>query len=147
MKDLQAACEPIDILPVQKNVETIAAKQVLLAEVDEVHAGFCVFSVGPNKTDPLFIQTIGVEPLARGRGIGFALLTAAAEREPHRDIAFATQNDNAGAHALTKRFAQAKGASRHKVKLGTYLDAHLGITRGMGYRAWLIQHPSTPGPV
>lgn len=144
MKDLQAACEPIGVLSVQKNVETIAAQQVLLAEVEGVHVGFCAFSPGPQKTDPLFIQTIGVEPLAQSRGIGFELLSAATEREPHRNIALAIRNDNTGAHALTKRFAQATEASLHKVKLGTYLDTHLGITRGMGYRIWLIQLPNTP---
>lgn len=144
MKDLQAACEPLGILSVRKNVETIAAQQVLLAEVEGVHVGFCAFSPGPQKIDPLFIQTIGVEPLAQSRGIGFALLSAAAEREPHRNIALATRDDNAGSHALTKRFAKAIEASIHRVKLGTYLDVHLGITRGMSYRAWLIKRPSTP---
>ncbi|MNW30271.1 Acetyltransferase (GNAT) family protein [compost metagenome] len=146
MKDLQAACEPIGILSVRKNVETIAVQQVLLAEVEGVHVGFCVSSPGPQVTDPLFVQTIGVDPLARSRGIGFALLSAAAEREPHRNIAFATLNYNTGAHASTSRFARADGSSIHKVKLGTYLDTHLGITRGMGYRVWLVRRHATSDP-
>lgn len=142
MKDLQAACEPITILSVHKNVETITTQQVLLAEVEGVHVGFCVFSPGLQETDPLFIQTIGVERTAQGRGIGMALLSAAAELEPHRNIALATRNDNAGAHALKKKFAETNGSSIHKVKLGTYLDNHLGITKGMGYHVWLIQRPT-----
>lgn len=67
------------------------------------------------------------------------LLRAAVEREPRRNIALATEDDNEGAQALNKKFATSIGATMRKVKLGTYDDSDLGIRRGIGYRSWVIE--------
>ena len=141
--DLQVACPPISVSSVRKNAKTIAERLVLIAEIDEVHVGFCVSSVGPNEHDPLFVQLVGVVPAAQRRGVGLALLTSAAGREPQRDIALATQDDNAAARAMNKRFAASIGADIQRVRSGTYPNSDLGIPTGMGYRAWLIQR--SPG--
>ncbi|MFF5794506.1 GNAT family N-acetyltransferase [Paeniglutamicibacter sp. NPDC012692] len=123
----------------KKNASTVTERLVLLAEIGGVHVGFCVSSPGPQDSDPLFIQIVAVVPEAQRRGIGLALLTKAAEREPLRNIALATQDDNGEARALNVKFAKSIGASIGRVNLGTYPDKDLGIRRGMGYRAWLIQ--------
>ena len=139
--DLQVECSPITVRSVRENVSMIAEQLVLLAEIDEVHVGFCVSFPGIKDSDPLFVQVVGVTPAALRRGVGLALLTAAAEREPGRDIALATQDENVAARALNDRFANSIGASILRVRLGTYRDRDLGITRGLGYRAWVIQRP------
>lgn len=139
--DLQLDCSPIGVRSVRENVSMIAERFVLLAEIDTVHVGFCVSSTGPKGSDPLFIQLVGVAPAAQRRGVGLALLTAAAERHPGRDVVLATQDKNVAARALNERFASSIGASIRRVRLGTYRDRDLGITRGLGYRAWVIQRP------
>lgn len=139
MTDLQVLCAPISVQSVKKNASTISERLVLLAEIDGVHVGFCLSSSGPQDSDPLFIQVVAVAPDAQRRGIGLALLTAAADREPRRDIALATQDDNVAARSLNERFAKSIGASIRKVNLQTYRDSDLGIRRGLGYRAWVIQ--------
>lgn len=68
-----------------------------------------------------------------------ALPCAAAEREPRRDIALATEDGNDGAQALNKKFAKSIGANIHKVNLGTYRNRDLGIPWGQGYRSGVIQ--------
>ena len=141
MRDVQLVTERIPILQVKDNVSKIAERRVLLAEIDGVHIGFCVSFPSLNDSDPLFIQEVGVVPGSRGRGIGMALLCATAEREPWRDIALATEDDNDGAQALNKKFAKSIGASLGKVPLDTYRDSDLGIPRGQGYRSWVIQRP------
>lgn len=139
MSDVQNVTERLPILDVKKNVLKIAKTVVLLAEIDGVHVGFCISLSGDQDSDPLFIQEVGVVPGARGRGIGMVLLRAAAEREPRRNIALATEDDNEGAQALNKKFATSIGATMRKVKLGTYEDSDLGIRRGIGYRSWVIE--------
>lgn len=139
MKDLQVACSPISVQSVRENVSAIIERLVLLAEIDGIHVGFCVSSPGPHDADPMFIQVVAVAPDAQRRGVGLALLTAAAKREPRRDIVLATQNDNIAAQSLNEQFAKSIGASIRKVSLGTYRDCDFGIQRGMGYRAWAIQ--------
>ena len=119
----------------------IAEQVVLLAEIDGIHIGFCVSLRSSKDSDPLFIQVIGVAPEAQRRGVGLALLTAAAEREPQRDIALATQDSNTAARALNERFASSIDSSIRRVSLGTYRDRDLGILRGLGYRAWGIRRP------
>lgn len=141
MSDVQNVTERLPILKVKKNVPKIAETVVLLAEIDGVHVGFCISLPGSQDSDPLFIQEIGVVPDARGRGIGMALLRAAVEREPLRNIAFATENDNEGAQALNKKFAKSIGAVIAKVPLDTYRDSYFNIQRGRGYRAWVIKRP------
>lgn len=141
MRDVQLVTERLPILEVKDNVSKIAEQLILLAEIDGVHVGFCVSSPGLQASDPLFVQEVGVVPDARGRGIGMALLSAAAEREPRRDIALATEDDNDGAQALNAKFAKSIGASLGKIRLDNYRNSDLGIQRGRGYRAWFIQRP------
>ncbi|WP_181034135.1 GNAT family N-acetyltransferase [Arthrobacter sp. GMC3] len=141
MRDVQLVTERLPILEVKDNVPKIGERVVLLAEIDGVYVGFCISSPGPQDSAPLFIQEVGVVPNARGRGIGMALLCAAAEREPWRNIAFATEDNNDGAHALNKKFAKSIGASIGKVPLDTYRDSDFNIQRGRGYRAWVINRP------
>jgi ribosomal protein S18 acetylase RimI-like enzyme len=143
--DLQLECSPITVRSVRDNVLMIAERRVLLAEIDEVHVGFCVSFSGPKGSDPLFIQLVGVAPAAQRRGVGLALLTAVAERAPRQVTALATRDENVAARALNERFADSIGASIRRVRLGTYRDHDLGITRGLGYRAWEIHRPGT-GP-
>ncbi|MGL3808150.1 GNAT family N-acetyltransferase [Paeniglutamicibacter sp. R2-26] len=123
----------------KENASKITEQLVLLAEIDGVHVGFCVSAPGLQDSDPLFIQVVAVAPEAQRRGVGLALLTAAAKREPRRDIALATQDDNVAARSLNEQFAKSIGASIRRVRLGTYRDGDLGIRRGLGYRAWVIQ--------
>jgi ribosomal protein S18 acetylase RimI-like enzyme len=146
IKDLQVACSPISVRSVRDNVSMIARQEVLLAEVDGIHVGFCVSHLGASESDPLFIQLVGVASEAQQRGIGLALITAASAHEPRRDVAVATQDSNTAARALNERFARSIGASIERVKLGTYRDPDLGIVRGLGYRAWLIRRPATNRP-
>lgn len=141
MWDLQLECSPIYVRSVRENVSTIAERLVLLAEIDNVHVGFCVSLAGPQVSDPLFIQVVGVAPGAQRRGAGLALLTAAAEQQPRRDIALATQDENVPARALNERFANSIGASIRRIPLGIYRDRDLGIKRAFGYRGWIIERP------
>lgn len=141
MKDLQFVCPPIAVQGVRKNVSTIVERLVLVAEIDDIHVGFCVSSPGVQDSDPLFVQVVAVAPDVQGRGAGLALLTAAAQREPRRDIALATQPDNVAARSMNEKFAVSIGARIRKINLGSYRDSDLGIQRGLGYRAWVIQRP------
>lgn len=117
----------------------IAERVVLLAEIDEVHVGFCVLLRTQEDSAPLFVQVVGVAPEAQRRGAALALLTAVTASEPLRDIALATQDSNIAARALNERFARSIGSSIGRVPLGTYRDRDLGIGRGMGYRVWVIR--------
>jgi GNAT superfamily N-acetyltransferase len=139
VRDLQFACEPIFVRSERENVSMIAQKHVLLAEIEKVHVGFCVSHPGAGVSGPLFVQVVAVAPPAQRRGVGMALLVAAAAREPHRDIALATQDSNVAGRALIERFARSLGAHIERVRLGTYRDGDLGIKRGVGYRAWAIR--------
>lgn len=142
MRDVQLVTAPLPIREVKDNVSKIADRVVLLAEIEGVHVGFCISFLGPKESDPMFLQEVAVVPGMQGRGIGIALVRAAAEREPRRNIALATQDDNEGAQALNKKFATSIGATMHKVNLGTYRPSDLGIQLGKGYRAWVVQRPS-----
>lgn len=139
VKDLQARCAPITVRSVRDNAATMADKLVLLDEISGVHAGLCVAMPGPRAFDPMFIQVVAVAPDAQRRGVGLALLTAAAERWPHRDLVFATQDDNTAVRALNEKFTRGLGAVMRRVTLRTYSDRDLGINRGFGYRAWIIE--------
>lgn len=139
MKDLQVLCSPIGVRPVKENASTIAEQLVLLAVIDGIHVGYCVSSLGRDESGPLFIQVVAVVPEARRRGIGLALLTAVAEREPERDVALATRDDNDEARSLSEQFAKSIGASIGRVSLGTYKNSDLAITQGNYFRPWLIQ--------
>ena len=141
--DLQVECEPIYVRSVRENVSMIAERVVLLAEIDKVHVGFCVSFPGYAASDPLFIRIVAVAPAVQRRGVGLALLTAAAERELGRNLALATQDTNIAARALNERFANSIGASIRRVPLGTYSDRDLGIRRGDDYRAWVVRRKSS----
>ncbi|MGP5015722.1 GNAT family N-acetyltransferase [Glutamicibacter ardleyensis] len=94
----------------------------------------------------MFIQIVAVVPEARGRGIGLALLTAAADREPRRNIALATQDDNFAVRSLNAKFEKSIDASIGRVRLDTYRDSDLGIQRGKDYRPWVIQRDKSGRP-
>lgn len=141
---LQGMCEPIAIQTERSNQRMIAEQLVLLAMIGETRVGFCASKNGADESDTLFIQLVGVVEAARGRGIGSALMRAAAEQVPARTIAFATQDENRAARSMTARFAATTGAELRRVNLGTYRDTDLGIRRGLGYRSWSIAraHPT-----
>ncbi len=141
MKDLQFVCSPISVRSIEENLSTIVECLVLMAEIDNVHVGFCVSSPGVQDSDPLFVQVVAVAPDVQGRGVGLALLAAAVQREPRRDIALATQDDNVAARSLNEKLAKSIGAKIRKVSLSNYRGSDLGIQRGLGYRAWVIQRP------
>lgn len=142
MKDLQFVCTPISVRSVRENVSTIVERLVLMAQIDDIHVGFCVSSPGVQDSDPLFLQVVAVAPDVQRRGVGLALLTAAAQREPRRDIVLATQHDNVAARLLNEKLAKSIGAKIRKVSLDNCWDSDLGIQRGLGYRAWVIQRPA-----
>lgn len=141
MRDMQTVCEPITVLSLSTNAQTINDRLVLFAEIESVHVGFCVASPGTKTSDPMFVQVVAVVPAAQRRGIGRELLAAAAATEPERDIVFATQEGNLAAHAMNARFAIELGATLERVNLGVYPDRYLGIRRGQGYRAWRVKRP------
>lgn len=138
---LQLACEPIRPKPIDENVSMIETHTVLLAEAGGVHVGYCVAVADASRRDLLFLKVVAVVPELQHRGVGLALLAAAAEREPQRDIALATHQDNLGVLAMGSRFAESVGGVFRRVKLGTFRDRDLGFSRGEGYRVWLIERP------
>ncbi|NRG41331.1 GNAT family N-acetyltransferase [Rathayibacter sp. VKM Ac-2835] len=138
MKDLQVMCSPITVQSIRNNYSTVVDKLVFLAEISGTHVGFCVAMPGACASDPIFIQVVAVAPGAQRRGIGLALLYAAAEGDEQRDLVVATQDDNRAARALNEKFARELGAPMRRVNLRTYSDRNLGITRGFGYRVWLL---------
>lgn len=139
MWDMQLDSEPITVLSVETNAQSIRDRSVLFAEIEGVHVGFCVATPGANTSDPLFVQVVAVVPAVQRRGIGRKLLAAAASKEGERDIVFATQESNSAAHAMNARFANELGATLERVNLGVHPDHYLGIRRGQGYRAWRIR--------
>lgn len=139
VRDIQILCAPITVLPVSKNVTTIAAETVLLAQIDDVHVGYCHIASVRRDSAPMFVRVVAVTPAAQRRGVGLALLTTAAGLQPRHDIALATQDGNAAARAMNEKFAELIGASIRRVSLGTYRNSDLGIRRGDGYRVWLIE--------
>lgn len=143
VKDLQFACSPLSVRSVRDNVAMIAGQPVLMAEIQDVHVGFCIALSGSKESDPLFIQVVGVAPEVQRRGVGLTLIAAAAAREPQRDIALATQDDNWAARALNQRFANSINSTIERVPRGTFRASDLGIVRGSGYRAWLIRRPTS----
>lgn len=139
MWDLQLVCAPIQPRFLRDNESEIEKERVVMAEIEGVHVGFCLSAPGPSEADPLFVQVVAVAPEARKRGVGLSLLSAAAAKEPLRDIALATQPDNVAALAMNERFAVSLGANIRRVPLGTFRHGDLGIRRGDGYRSWHIQ--------
>jgi GNAT superfamily N-acetyltransferase len=138
---VQADCESTNIQTVEYNMSKIEQRVVLLAEIAEHPVGFCCALVGRTDSDPLFIQLVAVVPLARRRGAGLALLSAASEREPQRSIAMATLDDNNAARRLNEHFAKSMGANIRRVPVRQYRRTDLGFAQGERHRPWIIECP------
>ena len=141
MRWIQADCESTTIQTVEDNISKIRQQLVLLAEIDGCPVGFCRVLAGRNDADPLFVQLIAVVFSARRQGAGLALLCAAAERQPKRNIAMAVLDDNVNAQRLNKRFAQSIGGKLQRVTVSRFRRSDLGIAQGERHRPWLIERP------
>lgn len=138
MRWMQADCESTNIHSVEDNLSKIGQQLVLLAEIADCPVGFCCVLAGRTDSDPLFIQLVAVVPSARRRGVGLALLSAAAERQPQRNIAMATLDDNIDAQRLNERFAQSIGGNIQRVPVSRFRPSDLGFARGERHRPWII---------
>jgi GNAT superfamily N-acetyltransferase len=138
MRWVQADCESTYIQSVEYNVSKISQQLVLLAEIADYPVGFCCALVGRANWDPLFIQLVAVVPWARRRGVGLALLSAAAEWQPQRNIAMATLDDNVAARRLNERFAKSIGADTQRVPVSRFRPSDLGFAPGERHRPWMI---------
>jgi GNAT superfamily N-acetyltransferase len=139
VRDLQFACEPITIRSVEENIEAAARQEVLIAEIDGIHVGLCMSHIGDGGSAPLFVQVVGVVPEAQRRGVATAMLAVAARQALDRNIALATQDSNTAARSMILRFAESIGAKAHRASLDVFRARDLGIRRGDGYRAWLLE--------
>ena len=139
MQWIQAVDESAYINDVDGNISTMSEKTVMLAEVDGIPVGFSVSLLGRWDPQTLFVQRVLVAPLARRRGIGLALLTAAAEQHPGRDIAVAALDENDAVHKLNHRFAESIGASIRRVPVRTYARTDLGFAQQESHRPWVIE--------
>lgn len=138
MRWVQADCESTYIQSVEYNVSKIQQQLVLLAEIADYPVGFCCALEGRTNSDPLFIQLVAVVPFARQRGVGLALLSAAAGRQPQRNIAMATLDDNVAARRLNERFAQSIGGNIQRVPVSRFRPSDLGFAPGEHHRPWMI---------
>lgn len=138
MRWIQADCESTNIQSVELNVSKIGKQLVFLAEIAECPIGFCYVLVGQTNYDPLFIQLVAVVRCARRQGVGLALLSAAATREPHCNIAMATLDDNVAARRLNERFAQSVGGEIQRVPDNHFRPSDLGFAPDECHRPWLI---------
>lgn len=138
MRWMQADCESTNIHSVEDNVSKIGQQLVLLAEIADFPVGFCCVLAGRTDPDPLFIQLVAVVPSARRRGVGLALLSAAAEWQPQRNIAMATLDDNVDARRLNERFAQSIGGNIQRVPAGRFRPSDLGFAPGERHRPWIV---------
>jgi GNAT superfamily N-acetyltransferase len=145
MRWVQEDCESTNIQDVEYNTSKIEQQLVLVAEIAGHPVGYCIALVGATDTDPLFIQLVAVVPLARRRGTGIALLSAAAQREPRRSIAMATLSDNVAARGLNERFAKLIGASIRRVPTRRYRRADLGFAAGELHQPWMVERPKLLG--
>ncbi|MFJ6272126.1 GNAT family N-acetyltransferase [Pseudarthrobacter oxydans] len=141
MRWMQASCESTNIHSVEDNVSRIGQQFVLLAEIADHPVGFCCVLAGRTNSDPLFIQLVTVVPFVRRRGVGIALLNAAAEWQPQRNIAMATLDENVAAQRLNERLAQSIGGNIQRVPAGRFRPSDLGYSRGERHRPWMINRP------
>lgn len=139
MRWMQADCESTYIQSVEYNVSKIRQQLVLLAEIADYPVGFCNVLAGRTNSDPLFIQLVAVVPSARRQGVGFALLSAAAEWQPKRNIAMAVLDDNLDAQRLNERLAQSIGGNLQRVPVRRFRPSDLGFSPGERHRPWLIE--------
>ncbi|HZY18044.1 MAG TPA: GNAT family N-acetyltransferase [Ramlibacter sp.] len=99
-----------------------SAVMCLLAEVDGVVVGFahCVLHENTWETQPVcYLEDLYVDPAARGRGVGGALvewLRNAMRAEGWARLYWMTHRDNQAARALYDRFAQADAFVRYVVR-------------------------------
>lgn len=138
MRWIQADCESTNIHSVEHNMSKIGHQLVLLAEVVDYPVGFCCLLASGTNSDPLYIQLVAVVPSARRRGVGLALLSAAAGLHPERNIAMATIDDNVAARRLNERFAKSIGGNIQRVPVSRFRPSDLGFTRGERHRPWMI---------
>lgn len=138
MRWIQADCESTYIQSVEDNASKIGQQLVFLAEIADYPVGFCCVLAGPTNSDPLFIQLVAVVPLARQRGVGLALLSAAAAAQPRRNIAMATLDDNVAARRLNERFALSIGGTIQRVPASRFRPSDLGVAPGEHHRPWMI---------
>lgn len=138
MRWMQADCESTNIHSAEDNVSKIAQQHVWLAEIADYPVGFCCVLAGQTDSAPLFIQLVAVVPSARRRGVGLALLSAAARWQPQRNIAMATLDDNVDARRLNECFAQSIGGNIQRVPISRFRPSDLGFVRGERHRPWLI---------
>jgi GNAT superfamily N-acetyltransferase len=138
MQWMQADCESTNIQSVEDNVSKIGQQLVLLAEIADHPVGFCCVLAGRTDSNPLFIQLVAVVPFARRRGVGLALLGAAAGWQPQRKLAMATLDDNVAARRLNERFAQSIGGSSQRVPVRRFRPSDLGFAPGEHHRPWMI---------
>lgn len=141
MRWMQADCESTFIHSVEHNLLEIEQQLVLLAEIAGHPVGFSRALVGRTELDPIFIQLVAVVPPARRRGVGLELLSAAAGREPQRDIAMATLDDNVAARRLNERLADSISGEIQRVPIRRYRRSDLGFAEGEHHRAWVINRP------
>lgn len=138
MRWMQADCESTYIQSVEYNVSKIGQQLVLLAEIADYPVGFCCVLAGRTNSDPPFIQLVAVVPFVRRRGVGLALLRAAAGWQPQRNIAMATLDDNVAVRRLNERFAQSIGGNIQRVPVSRFRPSDLGFAPGERLRPWMI---------
>lgn len=138
MQWIQAECPELFIQLVKDNVAKITKRFVFLAEMDDCPVGLCIASVGRYSPEHLFIQRVGVVPQARRRGAGIALLVAAANEEPAKNIAGATAAGDKPAQAVHRKLAAHLGSELRNVRRGTFTPTDLGIVRGESHVPWVI---------
>lgn len=145
MRWMQLDCDSLNIQSVEDNVSRIAQQHVFVAEIADYPVGFCCVLAGQTDSAPLFIQLVAVVPSARRRGVGLALVSAAASWQPQRNIAMATLDDNVDARRLNDRLAQSIGGNIQRVPKSRFSPSDLGFTRGERHRSWLIDRQHEAG--
>jgi GNAT superfamily N-acetyltransferase len=135
---MQADCGSTNIHSAEDNESKIGQQPVLLAEIADYPVGFCCVLADRPNSEPLFIQLVAVVPPARRRGVGLALLNAAARLQPQCNIAMATLGDNVAARRLNDRFAQSIGGNIQRVPASRFRPSDLGFARGERHRPWII---------
>ncbi|MDQ1175003.1 GNAT superfamily N-acetyltransferase [Microbacterium testaceum] len=143
MRWMQADSESANIQDISSNIVSIQEKTVLIAEVRDCAVGFCQAVTGRSLHDPLFVQMVAVIPTAQRRGVGLALLKAAAASESSRDIVVATLDGNTAARAMNERLALSIGLPIGRVPIKSYRRSDMGIGPGEKHRPWRIQRDSS----
>lgn len=141
MRWMKASCQSTNIRSVEENVSRIGQQFVLPAEIADHPVGFCCVLAARTNSDPLFIQLVTVVPFVRRRGLGTALLSAAAEWQPQRNIAMPTLDENVAARRLNERLAQSIAGNIQRIPTGRFRPSDLGYSPGERHRRWMINRP------